>query len=123
MKQLIKLCSALALLLAATHGQAQTKTATLHEDGTIEIPADEITDGNYEIDISVLDFQDDADAVEFFRTQSGESHFYRPVLHQNRAVLYLKTKNHPDRDAAQWNEYLSDKKLALPAIAPDGDSE
>ncbi|MCA1750373.1 MAG: hypothetical protein ABR572_08465 [Cryomorphaceae bacterium] len=123
MKPLIKLCSAFALLLATVQVQAQSKTATLHMDGTVEVPAEEITDGNYDIDISDFDFQDDAEAIEYFRNQGGESHFYRPVLSQNRAVLYLKIKNHPDHDAAQWNDYLSDKKLPIPAIQPGSAAE
>lgn len=116
MKQLIRICSALALLLTATPGQAQEKTATLHQDGRVEIPAEEITNGAYEIDISMMGFHEERQAIEYFRAHSGTSHFYRPVLTQNKAVLYLKRKTHPEWSAVQWNDYLSEKKLPVPSV-------
>lgn len=123
MKQLIMFCGALALLLATTHVHAQSKAAILHEDGTIEIPADENIKEHYDIDISVFDFQGDEEAATYFRNQSGESHFYRAVLSQNKAVLYLKNKSHPERNAEQWNAYLSERKLPVPAAQPAIDAE
>lgn len=106
-------------LLFCTALLAQEKTAVLREDGRLEIPEDEPVADSYEFDISEMAFQNEGEAVEFFRVQTGDAHFIRPILSQNKAVLFPDKKAYPDRTAAQWNAYLADHPIMDPASLED----
>ncbi len=116
MKSLFILFSSLIFCAAA---QGQAKTAVLHDDGRLEIPEGEPVADSYEFDISDMAFQNEGEAVEFFRVQAAEAHFIRPVLSQNKAVLFPDKKAYPDRTAQQWNAYFSEHPITDPSSLED----
>lgn len=102
----IALCTALGL-------SAQNPQATLNKAGHVKLPTEIPLNDAYEIDISGFDFADEMAAVDFFRSMSGQKHFYRPVVSQQVAILYLQRTQAPDWTVADWNAYLQSKSLHL----------
>ncbi len=103
------------LFFSSTFGTyAQQATAEFNPlNGKITLPESGSLEDSYLIDLSDFAFESEVEAMEYFREQSGDFHFFRPLVSQNKAVLYLQRNKQSDWTASDWNSYLEDKHLPL----------
>ena len=87
--------------------QSNTTKAELTENGIIQLPENEPLSNSYEINISDLNFQSEAEAVAFFSNYNGDGFFMRPVFHKNIAIVYLQLKENPEWSVAEWNAHFN----------------
>ncbi|MCA1752225.1 MAG: hypothetical protein ABR572_12660 [Cryomorphaceae bacterium] len=124
-----------ALGMANVYGQSQQpglnqqtfeskkpdKTGEITSKGAIQIKEAQEIGGYYNIDTSVLGFEDVTEATAYFRTKSGKHHMMR-ALSRDRAIVYIKKNDQPSWNTNQWNKYLAQTvKINLSDFSPQGE--
>jgi len=87
--------------------QIETIKAELTQSGIIQIPENEPLTHMYEINISDLNFTNQAEAIAFFKDYNGDGFFIRPVVHHDIAMVYLQLSQNPERSIDDWNTHLN----------------
>lgn len=100
--------SAFILLSASLY--AQPGDATLSKSGAVILSADQPLNSVYAINAENFNFENSAEAIQYFSTVNTNDVFYRPVLDNNVVMMYLQLKNHPEWTKENWNAYLSQNK-------------
>jgi hypothetical protein len=101
----------LLISITAIHTQAQTQSAAIARKGHIILPAETALQEVYEFDISPLNFENELDAVAYFRDRADQFYFYRPVLAEQKALLYLQLEAQPDWTINDWNVHLKKRTV------------
>lgn len=96
---------------------AQSKpSAILNSAGRLQLPTNVALADSYEFSIASLGFQNEAQALEFFKLKSENDFFFRVNLSQQKAYVYLKKAAHPSWTQTEWNNLLNQKTTASPLL-------
>ncbi len=91
-------------------------TAILNGNGVLQLPTNVALVDVYEFNIASFGFQNEAQAIEFFKSKSQEDFFFRPRLAEQKAFVYLNKKAHPSWTHTEWNNLLNTKTTASPLL-------
>jgi len=100
-------------LLAVNSANAQA-TASLNEQGIIQLPTNEPLSATYKFDISSLHFSNDQELIDFVTAKVSPNFQLRAVPSQGKAVLMLKLAVQPSWTVADWNAHLASVCAANP---------
>jgi|LakMenE01Jun11ns_1017448.scaffolds.fasta_scaffold9702612_2 hypothetical protein len=84
-------------------------TATLNNQGVVQLPIDKPISTHYEFDLSQHGFKTDAEMLEYLSTKSEVDYFVRANTETKKAILVLDRSQHPDWTIEQWNQHLQNK--------------
>jgi hypothetical protein len=100
-------------LLAVNSANAQA-TASLNEQGIIQLSTSEPLSATYKFDISSLHFSSDQELIDFVSTKVSPNFQLRALPSQGKAVLMLKLAVQPTWTVADWNAHLASVCAANP---------
>jgi hypothetical protein len=95
---------------------AQRPQATLNGNGVLQLPTNIALADSYEFSIASLNFQNEDQAIEFFRLKSHQEVSFRVNLSQQKAFVYLNKKAHPSWTLTEWNNILHTKTTSAPLL-------
>lgn len=103
------LMTACFMLLASLFSFSQTPllTATINEQGILQLPADQELMEMYEFSLASLNFPTDEALIDFLSTKSSEYFIIRPNTGEGKGVLVLKLYDQPEWTADDWNAHLA----------------
>lgn len=97
--------------------KAQTKPqALLSGNGLLQLPTNLALNDSYEFSTASFGFQNESQAVEYFRSKSSDEVFFRVKLSEQKAYVYLNKKAHPSWTLTEWNNLLNTKTTASPLL-------
>jgi hypothetical protein len=100
-------------LLAVNSANAQA-TASLNEQGIIQLPTNEPLSATYKFDISSLHFSNDQELIDFVSAKVSPNFQLRALPSQGKATLMLKLAVQPSWTVADWNAHLASVCAANP---------
>lgn len=96
---------------------AQSKpSAILNSNGRLQLPTNLTLNDSYEFSTASFGFQNESQAVEYFKSKSNEEVFFRVKLSEQKAYVYLNKKAHPNWTLTEWNNLLNTKTTASPLL-------
>lgn len=118
MKNLLGVLFVLTLGFSSQMAMAQSSVpnAIINENGIIQIPTDIEIKSSYFIDLSGFNFENEEAMTAFLKERECELFVFRANPSQNKGILMLQKKRHPEWSAEQWNAVLAEKLAANPLI-------
>jgi hypothetical protein len=103
-------------LFMSVEMMAQKPQAILNGNGVLQLPTNVALADSYEFSIASLSFQNENQAMEYFRLKSQQDVSYRVNLSQQKAYVYLNKKAHPTWTLTEWNNVLHTKTTSSPLL-------
>lgn len=117
MKYSLIVLSALAFLFISQKSNAQSGgIATINEAGILQIPTDAPIQSSYVFDLSGLTFENEGQLSSFLNERACDLFVFRSMFDQNKGVLFIQKKRHPEWSAEQWNAVLQENLSSKPLI-------
>jgi nitrous oxide reductase accessory protein NosL len=117
-KKLLMLVTVLfAGMFLSSEMKAQDKpAASLAANGVLQLPSNVALAPAYYISINSFGFQNDTQAIQFFKSKNYNSFFIRPNVAQGKAFIYLDMTAHPGWTVSQWNNLLNSQTTQTPLL-------
>jgi len=104
-------------VLVSAEMKAQSKpSALLSGNGVLQLPTNVALTDSYEFSTASFGFQNETQAVQFFKLKSESDFFFRVRLNEQKAYVYLNKQAHPSWTLTEWNNLLNTKTTASPLL-------
>jgi len=97
--------------------KAQNKpSAILNSAGVLQLPTNVALGDSYEFSIASFGFQNETQAINYFKAKSTNDYFFRPNFNNGKVSLYLKKAEHPGWTVSHWNNLLNSQTTSTPLL-------
>ena len=111
------ICVSILLYFISSSGFSQSfPTAAVNSNGILQLPATEALATTYTFDLSSLSFSSEEAMTDFLRVRCTEDIVFRAFTSENKGIVSLQRKKHPNWTVADWNAALESALANQPLL-------
>jgi hypothetical protein len=111
------ICVSILLFFISASGFSQSfPTATVNSNGILQLPTTDALATTYTFDLSFLTFSSEEAMTDFLRVRCTEDIVFRAFTSENKGIVSLQRKKHPNWTVADWNAALQSALANQPLL-------